>query len=132
LKIENEVKGKVTAEELSKLFRSSGIKRPDDDIGRLNEMIFYSNSILKARENSKLVWIAMAMTDFRYCCYLSDLAFDSSYQRLGIGKKPVDIVKKQIGERSMLLLLSASGGMNYNPGIGFELISNAFLIKRLK
>lgn len=132
MKIKFEVNGKVTAEELSVIFKSSGIRRPDDDIGRLKEMIIHSNLIITAREDGKLVGVARALTDFSYCCYLSDLAVDSSCQRSGIGKKLVKIVKEQIGERSMLLLLSAPDAMNYYPGIGFEQISNAFLIKRLK
>jgi hypothetical protein len=40
-----EVNGKLTAEELSMILKSSGIRRSDDDIGRLNEMIFHCNEL---------------------------------------------------------------------------------------
>jgi ribosomal protein S18 acetylase RimI-like enzyme len=130
--IEYAVNSGITAEELSRLFECSGIRRPFGDLERLHEMIINSNLIVTARTGGKLIGVARALTDFSYCCYLSDLAVDSEYQRSGIGKKLVNIVRESIGDRSMLLLLSAPEAMDYYPGIGFDSIENAFMIKRKK
>ena len=36
------------------------------------------------------VGVARSVTDFAYCCYLSDLAVDEQYQKQGIGLKLIE------------------------------------------
>jgi predicted N-acetyltransferase YhbS len=76
------------------------------------------------------VGIARALTDFSYCCYLSDLAVAKEYHRHGIGRELVDRVKRRVGEQSMLLLLSSPEAMEYYPRVGFEPVQNGWIIKR--
>jgi N-acetylglutamate synthase-like GNAT family acetyltransferase len=83
-----------------------------------------------ARDNGQLVGIARALTDFCFCCYLSDLAVDRDYQRSGIGARLVRMVEGAIGEQTMLLLLSAPEAMDYYPKIGFQKVENGWMIKR--
>ena len=71
-----------------------------------------------------------ALTDFSYCCYLSDLAVNKSHQGQGIGQQLIVQVKQEIGDQVALILLSASSAMSYYPRIGFENIENGFIIKR--
>jgi hypothetical protein len=73
------------AEEVAEVFRRSGIRRPVDDIPRIARMVEHANLIVTARDNDRLVGIARALTDFCFCCYLSDLAVDRDYQRSGSG-----------------------------------------------
>ncbi|MGM0829107.1 MAG: GNAT family N-acetyltransferase [Bacillota bacterium] len=121
---------KIKAKELSDVFKSSGIKRPVDDLDRLQRMIDNSDIIITAWDNDKLVGIARAITDYSYCCYLSDLAVDIEYQNKGIGKELVQLVQKDIGEEVALILLSAPNAMDYYPKIGLESIDNGFKISR--
>lgn len=122
-----------TAEEVAEVFRASGIRRPVDDLERISNMITNANLIITARNHvGKLVGIARALTDFSYCCYLSDLAVDKDYQRKGIGQQLIEQVQKEIGEQSMLLLLAAPEAAEYYPLIGFEKSENAWIIKRVK
>lgn len=93
-------------------------------------MLDNSNLIISAWAAGKLIGISRALTDFCYCCYLSDLAVDKKYQRIGIGKELIEMTRKEIGEQSMLLLLSAPGAMNYYPKIKFEKVNNGFIINR--
>jgi GNAT superfamily N-acetyltransferase len=81
------VNSPVTAQEVAELFRSSGIKRPVDQLERIQRMIDHADLTITAWDGSKLVGIARAITDYSYCCYLSDLAVDRAYQNLGIGKQ---------------------------------------------
>lgn len=76
--------------------------------------------------------MARSLTDFSYCCYLSDLAIHPDYQKHGIGKKLIDLTQEKIGEHCMLLLLSVPTAMEYYPKIGFEKVENGFIIKRKK
>lgn len=129
-KIEYKLNTKITAEELSRLFKASGIKRPVDDLPRLAKMITNADLTFTAWDGEKLVGVARAITDFSYCCYLSDLAVDRDYQKHGIGKKLVNLLQEQIGEEVMLLLLSSPIAMEYYPRIGFDQVDNGFIIKR--
>jgi ribosomal protein S18 acetylase RimI-like enzyme len=120
----------VSAQQLSDLFRSSGIRRPVDDLPRLDKMLQHAGLIICAYAGSQLVGIARALTDFSYCCYLSDLAVAKEYQRCGIGRELVDRVKQRVGDQSMLLLLSSPDAMSYYPAIGLESVANGWIIKR--
>jgi N-acetylglutamate synthase-like GNAT family acetyltransferase len=93
-------------------------------------MLDNANLIVSAWDGDKLVGIGRALTDFGYCCYLSDLAVIKEYQHHGIGHEIVTEIQKQIGEECMLLLLSSTESMEYYPKIGFELAGNAYIIHR--
>ncbi|MGB4793306.1 MAG: GNAT family N-acetyltransferase [Lactococcus chungangensis] len=121
---------KITAQELSVLFQSSGIHRPTDDTKRLSTMIENASIIWTAWDDNRLVGIARALTDFSYACYLSDLAVDINYQKQGIGKTLINKIRDQIGSDVSLLLLSAPSAMSYYSKTQFENVDNAFLIKR--
>ena len=126
------INAQLEAHELSDLFKASGIKRPVEDLNRVKKMIDNANLTVTAWDGEKLVGVARALTDFSYCCYLSDLAVDKEYQNQGIGHELVDEIQKLIGEESNLLLLSAAEAMEYYPKIGFEKAGNAYLINRKK
>lgn len=120
----------VTAQAVVELFRASGIRRPVDDLPRIQKMLDHANLTITAWDGEKLVGIARALTDFSFCCYLSDLAVDKAYQRQGIGKELVRRVQKAIGEESMLLLLAAPEAREYYPHIGFQKVDRAWGIDR--
>ena len=114
------------------VYNSSGINRPTTDKERIAKMYDNSNLIATAWDNDKLVGISRSLTDFYYCCYLSDLAVRKDYQASGIGKKLIELTRNEVGEQTALLLLSAPTAMDYYPKVGFQKIDNAFLIKRSK
>ncbi len=117
-------------EQIIDVYKSSGIRRPISDKARIEKMYNYSNLIVTAWENDLLIGIARSLTDYCYCCYLSDLAVRKEYQRIGIGKKIIEIIQSIIGEETMLLLLSAPEAMEYYPKLGFKKAENAFIIPR--
>lgn len=112
------------------LYKSSGINRPVDDEQRIKKMYHNSNLVVTAWSDDELVGISRALTDFCYCCYLSDLAVSKPYQSQGIGKKLIELTKEKIGNESMLLLLSAPTAMDYYPKIELQKVTNGFIIKR--
>jgi ribosomal protein S18 acetylase RimI-like enzyme len=123
---------KPEAHQLSDLFKSSGIKRPIEDFNRIKKMIDNANLIITAWDGDKLIGIARALTDFSYCCYLSDLAVDKEYQNKGIGQTLVNKLQNIIGEESNVILISSPEAMEYYPKIGFDKCSNAYIIHRKK
>jgi ribosomal protein S18 acetylase RimI-like enzyme len=113
-----------------RVFDKSGIKRPTDNLPRIARMFAAPSLTLSAWVHGKLVGVSRSLTDFAYCCYLSDLAVDRDYQGLGIGGELVRRTQALIGEEVSLILLSAPGAMSYYPTLGFELASNAYVVRR--
>lgn len=128
--IEYRLNAPVTATEVGDLFIRSGINRPSHDRERIQKMIDRANLIITAWDGEKLVGIARSLTDFCYCCYLSDLAVDKAYQRTGIGRELIRQTRAQLSEEVSLVLLSAHAAMSYYPRIGFEKAENAWIIRR--
>ena len=130
MNITYKINTKITSEQVSELFKQSGIYRPVNDLPRIQKMIDNANLTITAWSGSDLIGIARSLTDFCYCCYLSDLAVDKKFQHKGIGKELIQRTRKEISEDSMLLLLSAPEAMEYYPKVNFEFVDNGFIIKR--
>lgn len=119
-----------TTEDIVLVYESSGIDRPTTDQQRIEEMYQNSNLIATAWDGNELVGVARSLTDFCFCCYLSDLAVSKEYQSKGIGKKLIRITKERLGERVTLILLAAPSAVEYYPKIGMERIEHGYLIHR--
>lgn len=112
------------------LYKNAGLKRPVDDEERILKMYEHANLIVTAWDGKRLVGVSRALTDFSYCCYLSDLAVSPDYQKQGIGKKLIQLTKDLCGDQAMLLLLSAPSALTYYPATGFRKVENGFIIDR--
>ena len=107
-----------------------GERRPVDDLGRLERMLRQADIIVTARDGTRLVGVSRAISDFAYCCYLSDLAVDTLYQRRGIGKRLIDETRKAAGDGATLILVAAPTAQTYYPKIGMTRIASGWLIPR--
>ncbi|QPC48310.1 GNAT family N-acetyltransferase [Mangrovibacillus cuniculi] len=125
-----EINKPILAKDLASLFKKSTINRPIEDEERLDKMLQYADLTVTAWDRNTLVGISRSVTDFVYCCYLSDLAVDEAYQKKGIGKELVRLTKEELGEQVSLILLSAPTAMDYYPKIGMEMLDNGFAIRR--
>lgn len=109
---------------------SLGARRPLEDEACLSGMLEHANLIATCWEGDQLVGIARSVTDFHYCCYLSDLAVDEAYQKQGIGRKLIDLTQSKLGPRATLILLSAPAAVEYYPHIGMEQHPSAWVLAR--
>jgi len=116
--------------DVARVFDASGIKRPTADLPRIARMFAGANLIISAWHDARLVGVSRSLTDFSYCCYLSDLAVDKAFQAHGVGSELVRRTRAVIGDEVSLILLSAPDAMSYYPKIGFEAAQNAFVIRR--
>jgi ribosomal protein S18 acetylase RimI-like enzyme len=105
-------------------------RRPVDNPERIRLMLQHGNVLITAWDHDKLVGISRALTDFSFCCYLSDLAVDEAYQRKGIGKTLIDETHRKAGLQTMLILLAAPAAANYYPRINMERFTDCFVIRR--
>jgi len=119
------------ADAVMELYADAGLRRPADK-DRITRMYSHSNLIVTAWDKDILVGVSRALTDFCYCCYLSDLAVRKKYQHQGIGRELIRLTKEKIGDESMLLLLSAPAAMDYYPKVGMAKVENGFIIQRAK
>jgi GNAT superfamily N-acetyltransferase len=106
-------------------------RRPADDLTRLEAMLRNADVIVTARDSGRLVGVSRAVTDFSYCCYLSDLAVDADYQRRGIGKRLIEETHRRAGvETTTLLLVAAPAAEAYYPRIGLKHLPSCWAVPR--
>lgn len=116
--------------DVCRVFDASGITRPTKDLPRIARMFSAPSLVISAWREGALVGVSRSLTDYSYCCYLSDLAVDRAFQGKGVGKELIARTRAIIGDGVSLILLSAPGAMSYYPAVGFQQAENAFVIKR--
>lgn len=112
----------ITTSQFIQLLEKSTLaeRRPVDDKECLEGMLRNSDLIVSAWEGSALIGISRCITDFNYCCYLSDLAVDQAYQGEGIGKALQEKTQSQLGPKCKLILIAAPAANSYYQKIGFS------------
>ncbi len=126
---------RISADQFIDLLQRSTLaeRRPVNDKLRIEKMLAHGNILITAWHSELLVGVSRALTDFSYCCYLSDLAVDEAYQHQGIGKELIRLTHLAAGENdTTLILLAAPLAANYYPKIGMDRFTDCFIIKRKK
>ncbi|NQY20004.1 MAG: GNAT family N-acetyltransferase [Campylobacteraceae bacterium] len=132
MNIEYKVNKNITASEFIEVLKNStlGERRPINDLKTIKGMLDNADIIITATKDNKIIAIARAVTDFNYCCYLSDLAVDTKFQKQGIGKELISKVQEQINDKCKIILLSAPDASEYYPKIGFIQHNSAWTITK--
>lgn len=125
---------KITVNDFIDLLNRStlGERRPVHDPLRIQKMLDHANVVVTAWAGDQLIGVSRAVTDFSFCCYLSDLAVDEKYQHQGIGKELVKLTHDTAGHETTLILLAAPKATNYYPKIGMKRFEHCFLFDRKK
>ncbi len=112
----------ITASEFIGLLNktSLGARRPVSDLECIEAMLEHADLMVTAWRDDQLVGVARSLTDFHYCCYLSDLAVAESEQQLGIGKALIDHTQASLASGCRMILLAAPQAESYYPHIGFD------------
>ncbi len=123
---------KISVKEFIDLLTRSTLdtRRPVKEPDRIEKMLEHGNILITAWSGKLLVGVSRALSDFSFCCYLSDLAVDEAFQRQGIGKKLIEETHKVSGENTSLILLAAPAAAEYYPKIGMERFMDCFMIRR--
>ncbi|MEK7820979.1 MAG: GNAT family N-acetyltransferase [Pseudomonadota bacterium] len=132
-KVVYRVENRLDPDEFLDVLRRSGLaaRRPVDEPDRIRGMVENANLTVAARDSDGLlIGIARSITDFAYCCYLSDLAVDVAWQKKGIGRELIRRTRDSIHPKALLLLLSAPAAMDYYPRIGMEKLDTCFAFRR--
>ena len=118
--IDYQLEPTLSAEEFVGVLQRSTLaeRRPVDDVERIELMLRNADVIVTARSGSLLVGVSRAITDFAYCTYLSDLAVDAEFQKLGIGRELILRTHAAAGRATRLILIAAPKARSYYPHIG--------------
>lgn len=130
MEIDYKVNEPISAEQFIALLKktSLGVRRPIDNVEKIQAMLDNSNLIVTAWGDGELIGIARSVTDFNFCCYLSDLAVDESIQSMGVGKYLILVTKEEVSPDCKLILLAAPQAEGYYPKIGFEAHNSAWVL----
>ncbi len=125
---------RITIDEFIDLLKRSTLaeRRPVEDRKCIKAMLQHANLLCTAWDDQKLVGVARSVTDFGYCCYLSDLAVDVAYQKQGIGRELIRVTRRKLGPRANLILLAAPKAESYYPKIGFAAHRSAWILSPSK
>ena len=124
----------ITTEEFIDVLTRSTLseRRPVSEPKRVARMLEHANVLVTAWSGDLLVGVSRALTDFSFCCYLSDLAVDEAFQHKGIGKELIRRTHIASGEETTLILLAAPKAIEYYPKIGMMKYEHCFKIDRTR
>ena len=117
-------------EDVCRLYDDSGLRRPTTNLLRMTEMYVNSPLVVSAWSGERLVGVARTLTDFSWSSYLADLAVAKEFQGTGIGRELLEITRNEIGEGSMLLLISVPEAEDFYTKLGLEKETFAFISRR--
>ncbi|MDX5628556.1 MULTISPECIES: GNAT family N-acetyltransferase [unclassified Brenneria] len=107
---------------------SLGARRPLSDSETIEGMLENASLLVSAWQGETLVAVARSVTDFHFCCYLSDLAVSEALQHRGIGKKLIQVTAQQLSPKCKIILLAAPQAVDYYPRLGFTRHDSAWVI----
>ena len=95
-------------------------------------MLAHANLIVTARQDGRLVGFARSLTDFCFCCDLSDLAVDKACQGQGIGKRLIEETRAAAGGplTTTLLLSAPTAALSFCKSFKMPQADNCFLYRR--
>ena len=110
-----------------------GATRPIADAGRIAEMLAHADLIVTARLDTPdrpLVGVARCISDFSWCCYVSEIAVAESAQGLGIGESLLTEMRRRLGPRVSVILASMPESVGFYERIGMPRVPDAFWYRR--
>jgi predicted N-acetyltransferase YhbS len=105
-------------------------RRPVEDFNKMDSMVKNASLIITARLNNKLVGVARSISDFVYTSYLSDLAVDQMYQKMGIGKQLMKLTAENLPD-TLVHLQSAPKAVSYYEHLGIQKWEHCFRLSDL-
>jgi ribosomal protein S18 acetylase RimI-like enzyme len=84
----------------------------------------------RAGPERTLLGVARGVTDFAWCCYISELAVSASAQGLGVGKALLEEARRQIGPDVALFLASVPDAVGFYERIGMVRLADTFWFPR--
>jgi len=125
-----ETSTRISAEQFVDLLERSGLadRRPVGSPDTIAAMLKHANLLCTAWDGERLVGVARSLTDFSFCCYLSDLAVDVAWQHRGVGRELIRLTQDRLGPNAKIILLAAPAARDYYPKLGFTQHPSAWVL----
>jgi GNAT superfamily N-acetyltransferase len=107
------------------LYACAPLRRPVDDLARLEQMYAGSNVVITAYEDERLVGILRGWTDGAYDGYICDLAIHPDYQKSGIGRELLNRATARNPGATWILIASPLAEKYYEH-VGWTALSNGW------
>lgn len=129
--VDYQLEPELSADEFINVLQRSTLaeRRPVEDRERIELMLRNADVIVTARAGKLLVGVSRAITDFSFCTYLSDLAVDVEFQKLGIGRELIVRTHTAAGRATRLLLIAAPNARSYYPHIGMSPHDSCWMVE---
>ena len=130
MEVEYKYNHTIDADQFLELLKTSTLaeRRPVENPTCIQGMLDNANLTYSAWIGDKLVGIARCMSDFHYCCYLSDLAVDASLQHSGIGKRLINLCADKTEDTCKLILLASPDANTYYPKVGMDHMERCWIL----
>lgn len=121
--VEYKTNADISAEQFIDILQRSTLseRRPVHDLTCMEGMLEHASLLVTAWDGQTLIGVARAMTDFHYACWLSELAVDQAYQRRGVGRTLVKLIRAELGPHCKLRLVAAPAAADYYSHLGFQM-----------
>jgi GNAT superfamily N-acetyltransferase len=103
-------------------------RRPVEHSETIAGMLRHADLLVTAWSGGELIGVARSVTDYTYCCYVSDLAVDEQYQHRGVGRALLSRTRDALGPNCTVILLAAPAANEYYPRIGFSAHTRAWVL----
>lgn len=105
-------------------------RRPVGNDSCLCGMLAHADILATCWMENRLIGIARSVTDYHFCCYLSDLAVDQEFQHQGVGSRLISLTQSRLQPECKLILLAAPAAVGFYKNIGFDQHPSAWLLPR--
>ncbi|BBG58537.1 GNAT family N-acetyltransferase [Providencia rustigianii] len=75
---------------------------PSDNLALLDSMLNNADLLISAWVDEQLVGFARGITDFSFCCYISEIAVDTEYLHQGVGKHLLRLTAEELPQSARL------------------------------
>jgi GNAT superfamily N-acetyltransferase len=124
------VNAPLTVQQVHDLYQQTHFDKPIADAARLQVMIDETQLVLSVWDDEHLIGFARCLTDFEYCCYLSDILILPAYEGHQIGRQLIATLQAYIGPRVTLSLRAADSAVGFYERINLPHADNMFRIGR--
>ena len=124
------VNAPLTVQQVHDPYQQTHFDKPIAGAARLQVMIDETQLVLSVWDDEHLIGFARCLTDFEYCCYLSDILILPAYEGHQIGRQLIATLQAYIGPRVTLSLRAADSAVGFYERINLPHADNMFRIGR--
>ncbi|HCH7937134.1 MULTISPECIES: GNAT family N-acetyltransferase [Providencia] len=116
------VNSAISVDDFRSLIKQSPLNSivPTDDTKQLRSMIENANLLISVWLDQRFIAYIRAITDFSFCCYISEMIIHNDYQNNGIGTQLIQMIATELPTKCSIIFLSTEETQDYYLKQGFN------------